>query len=139
MNTQLLNNIMLSNSQANFLQSGTSQFGDVFTSILQNPQGSTIVGNGNNQLAGVNIGQLMAQNMKLNAPIPVNSLQDTSDSDTHVKAEYVGSPEFPIKEFQTRIFGLLSTQNKMLYDLKEKNEGIQDTLACLISEINILK
>lgn len=141
MNTQLLNNIMLSNAQPNFLAGAAPQFGDMFSSMLQTPQGSGIVGNGNNQFTGLNFGQLMAQNMKLNASLPTSNIHENSDSDTtHVKAEYSTTlPEFPIKEFQTRIFGLLSTQNKMLYDLKEKNDGIQDTLACLISEINILK
>jgi len=44
-----------------------------------------------------------------------------------------------MREFQNRILGLLITQNKMLVDLKEKNEILQDTLACLINEINALK
>jgi hypothetical protein len=44
-----------------------------------------------------------------------------------------------MKEFQSRILGLLFTQNKMLVDLKDKNEVMQDTLACLITEINSLK
>ena len=44
-----------------------------------------------------------------------------------------------LKEFQGRILGLLFTQNKMLVDLKEKNDALQDTLACLINEINTIK
>jgi len=44
-----------------------------------------------------------------------------------------------LKEFQGRILGLLFTQNKMLVDLKEKNDALQDTLACLINEINSIK
>jgi len=44
-----------------------------------------------------------------------------------------------LKEFQGRILGLLFTQNKMLMDLKEKNDVLQDTLACLINEINTIK
>jgi len=44
-----------------------------------------------------------------------------------------------MKEFQTKTSGLLLSQNKMLLELKEKNEIIQDTLACLINEMSALK
>jgi len=42
-------------------------------------------------------------------------------------------------EFQSKTLGFLFNQNKMLCDLNEKNELVQDTLACLISEITALK
>jgi hypothetical protein len=44
-----------------------------------------------------------------------------------------------MKEFQNKTSGLLLSQNKMLLELKEKNEVIQDTLACLINEMSSLK
>jgi hypothetical protein len=42
-------------------------------------------------------------------------------------------------EFQNKTLSFLFNQNKMLIDLNEKNELVQDTLACLISEITALK
>jgi len=44
-----------------------------------------------------------------------------------------------MKEFQSQTSGLLLSQNKMLLELKEKNDIIQDTLACLINEMSSLK
>jgi len=44
-----------------------------------------------------------------------------------------------MKEFQSKMSGLLLSQNKMLLELKEKNDIIQDTLACLINEMSALK
>jgi len=44
-----------------------------------------------------------------------------------------------LNEFQTKTLGFLYNQNKMLVELNEKNELVQDTLACLISEITALK
>lgn len=55
------------------------------------------------------------------------------------KNESNAATEAFLKEFQSRILGLLCTQNKMLVDLKEKNEMMQDTLGCLINELTSLK
>jgi len=53
------------------------------------------------------------------------------------------STGFNLEEFmkgvQSKVVDLLFSQNKMLIDLKEKNELVQDTLACLINEVNSLK
>lgn len=60
-------------------------------------------------------------------------------NDIKLKSENGLSGDSFLKEFQGRILGLLFTQNKMLTDLKEKNDVLQDTLACLINEINTIK
>ena len=60
-------------------------------------------------------------------------------NDIKTKSENGLSGDSFLKEFQGRILGLLFTQNKMLTDLKEKNDVLQDTLACLINEINTIK
>lgn len=44
-----------------------------------------------------------------------------------------------MKDMQSKLTELLFNQNKMLVDLREKNELVQDTLACLINEVNALK
>jgi hypothetical protein len=44
-----------------------------------------------------------------------------------------------MKEFQTRIMGQLFSQNKMMIDMKAKNDELQDTLAGLVEEIGSLK
>ena len=59
--------------------------------------------------------------------------------DTQTKLEGDFSNEDFLKEFQSKTFGLLLSQNKMLLGLKEKNDVVKDTLACLINEINDLK
>lgn len=64
-------------------------------------------------------------------------MQQTNELKT--KQDFNPASEAFMKEFQTRILGLLFTQNKMLVELKEKNEVLQDTLASLINEINCLK
>jgi len=73
--------------------------------------------------------------------IGVNSMNVTNLlNDIKAKSENGGlTGDGFLKEFQGRILGLLFTQNKMLMDLKEKNDVLQDTLACLINEINTIK
>ena len=116
-------------------------------------QNSNLLANSN--LSQLLLTQFMAQNMK-NKPIPVNCsanvnsvFQSPSDVNTSlnmankVKQLESSSPnqgnESLMKEFQNRILGLLITQNKMLLELKDKNEILHDSLGCLINEINLLK
>ena len=123
--------------------------------IQQNTQNSNLLANSN--LSQLALAQLITQNMKikptiLNTPGSGNTnpiFQSPSDSNSSfnmankVKPLESFSPnqsyEPPMREFQNRIFGLLITQNKMLVDLKEKNEIFHDALGCLINEINSLK
>jgi len=93
------------------------------------------------QQNGMNpLSQLLAQSMKMNPamnaqPQPNNNIlfDNKSKSDANFCNEAF------LKDFQARTFNLLFTQNKMLTDLREKNDMLQDTLACLINEINLLK
>ena len=92
----------------------------------------------------VQMNQLIQQNMKpkpMPQPNTVTVINPPTPTPNDSKKNTEGSPvsEAFMKEFQNRILGLLFTQNKMLIDLKEKNEILQDTLACLINEINSLK
>ena len=114
----------------------------------------------NNSSAQSNLSQLalaqfLAQNMKIK-PIAINgsnngnqNLQSGPDGNISFnmsnKAKQLESlipnqnNEAFMREFQNRILGLLITQNKMLIDLKDKNEILQDTLECLINEISTIK
>ena len=120
-----------------------------------NTQNSNLLANSN--LSQLAVAQFITQNMKIK-PIPLNTpgsvntnpiFQSPSDSNSsfYMANKVKPSETFlsnqshePImREFQNRVFGLLLTQNKMLVDLKEKNEIFQDALGCLINEINSLK
>lgn len=86
--------------------------------------------------AGFGLGQ---DNLSPNA-IDANTMNVANlINDIKLKSENGLSGDSFLKEFQGRILGLLFTQNKMLTDLKEKNDVLQDTLACLINEINTIK
>ena len=116
-------------------------------------QNSNLLGNSN--LSQLLLAQFMAQNMK-NAPMAVNCsananpvFQSPSDINTSLnmanKIQQLESSspnqgnESLMKEFQNRILGLLITQNKMLVDLTDKKEILNNSLGCLINEINLLK
>jgi len=63
-------------------------------------------------------------------------VQPQNANNNEVKADNF---EDMINDFQAKTLSFLYSQNKMLVDLNEKNELVQDTLACLISEITALK
>ena len=114
----------------------------------------------NNSSAQSNLSQLalaqfIAQNLKIK-PIAINGsnngnqgLQSGPDGNisfnmaNKVKQleSLIPNPnnEALTREFQNRILGLLINQNKMLIDLKDKNEILQDSLECLINEIGAIK
>lgn len=141
----ILNNILVPNNtqQPGFHNSA------IVIPILQTPQGPiqqpiTIMPAQNNAMNPVQMNQLIQQNMKpkpMPQPNTVTVINPPTPTPNDSKKNTEGSPvsEAFMKEFQNRILGLLFTQNKMLIDLKEKNEILQDTLACLINEINSLK
>jgi len=62
-----------------------------------------------------------------------------NDENNKPKLEHSSTCEAFMREFQSKTLSLLYNQNKMLLDLKERNSMVQDTLACLISEINTIK
>jgi len=119
-------------------------------------------------LNGINGAQMFPQNMRIkSAPtnnnnlISINSLSmSTSESENRNSGASNNNGSSPssaptgsnnsngssnsateafMKEFQSKMSGLLMSQNKMLLELKEKNDIIQDTLACLINEMSALK
>ena len=49
------------------------------------------------------------------------------------------SNENSIKEFQSKLLNLVLSQNKLLLDLKEKNDLLQDSLSVLVGEISAIK
>ncbi len=106
--------------------------------LLNNLQNTTVLPvqqNGMNPLS-----QFLAQSMKVNpSPMNVQPQQNATIIDNKQKTEGSFCNEAFLKDFQARTFNLLFTQNKMLIDLREKNDMLQDTLACLINEINLLK
>jgi len=80
------------------------------------------------------LSQLLLQAKKNNQNIsPLNNIEKKAKNDAGFSTETF------LQEFQTRIYGLFVTQNKMLEDLAEKNDMLQDTLALLIKEVNLLK
>lgn len=80
---------------------------------------------------------LNAQNIR-NHTMSEDSIQTATPSERISKENNLGFEEL-LKDMQTKLVDLLSTQNKMLLDLREKNELVQDTLACLINEVDTLK
>jgi hypothetical protein len=130
-NTSLLNNLLASSApqQKNDMSGLSGQA--LLLPFMQNTQSSQ---NPTNSLLTNQISQLLSQNLKVK---PGNN---SSQAEIKTKTETnSSSTEVFLKEFQTRILGLLFSQNKMLMELKEKNEVLQDTLACLINEITSLK
>jgi len=115
--------------------------------IIQNSQGNLgLLNNLPNttvlpvQQNGLNpLSQLLAQSMKMNPAMNGQNQQNNNILDNKPKTDGNFCNEAFLKDFQGRTFNLLFTQNKMLTDLREKNDMLQDTLACLINEINLLK
>jgi hypothetical protein len=139
-NNQILNNYLVSANQQGNPYSNQA----IVIPIMQTPQGNiqqqmmmqSQPNNMNNYPA-----QLLPQNMKPKMINPMNNMPTANPTTPDIKKNGDANPvsEGFMKEFQSRILGLLFTQNKMLIDLKDKNEILQDTLACLINEINALK
>jgi len=135
---------------------------------INNNYTSVVAQNQQNVFAPLNGGQMFPQNMRIktaptnnNNLISINSLNmSTSDSENRNSGASNNNGSSPssaptgsnnsngstnsateafMKEFQSKMSGLLLSQNKMLLELKEKNDIIQDTLACLINEMSALK
>jgi len=72
-------------------------------------------------------------NMSYEPSVNVSPVQNNKDNNGGSNLEEM------MKGVQNQLVDLLFAQNKMLVDLREKNELVQDTLACLINEVNALK
>lgn len=108
-------------------------------SLMQQPQNPNMAGNISGAALNNQFVQLVNQSQQKPKFQGTSMLSGPSTQAETKKGDSNPASEAFMKEFQTRILGLLFTQNKMLVDLKEKNEVLQDTLACLITEINSLK
>jgi hypothetical protein len=129
-NSSLLNNLLASTANQPKPEMNNLNNSSLMMPFLQNSQSNP---NPSNSILSSQLAQILTQNNKYKTAATSNANESKAKSDNNS-----GSDAF-MKEFQTRILGLLFTQNKMLIDLKEKNEILQDTLACLITEINSLK
>ena len=82
-------------------------------------------------LTGLNLQQYSQLiNKKPETVLPVEVVETKNSSQSF---------EEMFNDFQSQTFSFLLNQSKMLCELNEKNELVQDTLACLISEITALK
>ena len=163
-NTPQLNNILIGgNSNNNMLKSDNLQYVQVnqqmYLPYIQNSQGNnnnmnqavTYIPYQQQQQGIQNLQQSPYQNFAQNIKIkpsmsyePTMSLSPPGNSVVELSNNKdSNSTGFNIEEFmkgvQSKVVDLLFSQNKMLVDLKEKNELVQDTLACLINEVNSLK
>jgi len=135
-NNQLLSNFILANNQQNLskIENQPPQLNDIFAGLLQNPlqnsQQNLMLSMMNNPQAALNLNQMLP---------PQNIKQNNTNEDNRIKVEHQASCEAFLKEFQAKSMNLLFSQNKMLNELKEKNDMLQDTLALLIGEINNIK
>lgn len=129
-NSSLLNNLLASTATQQKPEIPNLNNPSLMIPFLQTPQSNT---NQQNAILSNQLAQMVTQNTKYKPN------QGTNSGETKSKGESSTGTDAFMREFQTRILGLLFTQNKMLIDLKEKNEILQDTLACLINEINSLK
>lgn len=136
LNNQLLNSLFIANNQSGIIKPETqfSQLNDMMGSVFQAPQMVNPFENANNQAGGITMNQLL-----MRKPSQISTAQENTPMESRVKTEQDVDYEGILKDFQTRTLGLLFSQNKMLLDLKEKNDIVQDTLACLIGEVNTLK
>lgn len=123
-------NIQSENSFASFNNNNMILQAQNNIALLNNAQNQSILQSQQNG----SIAQLLAQ-----AAVKGNPTLGSSPMEIRPKTEGQFSIENFFKDFQTKVFGLICTQNKMLGDLAEKNDLLQETLACLINEIGSLK
>jgi hypothetical protein len=142
-NPPLFNSLLLNPNQQTItkIENQGPQLGDLMT-ILQTSQPNNIYAGLNaaaQQQGAFQLGQFMTPNTKPKMD-QLGALQDAmNDENNKPKIEHTAGCEAFMREFQSKTLSLLYNQNKMLSDLKERNSMVQDTLACLISEINTIK
>lgn len=142
-NPPLFNSLLLNPNQQTItkIENQAPQLGDLMT-ILQTSQPNNIYAGLNaaaNQQGAFQLSQFMAPNTKPKMD-QLGALQEAMiDENNKAKIEHTAGCEAFMREFQSKTLSLLYNQNKMLLDLKERNSMVQDTLACLISEINTIK
>jgi len=85
--------------------------------------------------------QNFAQGIKVKPSMDMNIMSSStpnSNGDYQKEIKNFNIEEY-MNQFQNKLSEVLVSQNKMLIDLREKNDLVQDTLACLINEVNALK
>ena len=141
-NPSLFNGLLLNPNQQTItkIENPAPQLGDLMT-ILQTSQPNNIYAGLNaaaTQPGTFQLSQFMAPNTKPKMD-QLGALQEALNDENKPKIEHTAGCEAFMREFQSKTLSLLYNQNKMLLDLKERNSMVQDTLACLISEINTIK
>jgi hypothetical protein len=130
-NNNLLNNLLAPQQSASKPEIPTLNNPNFLIPFLQNNQ---------QQVSQPQQNMLTNQlNQLFNTSQRAGKTLNSTVTDIKAKNDSNQATEAFLKEFQSRILGLLFTQNKMLVDLKEKNEMLQDTLGCLINELTALK
>ena len=145
-NSQTLNGLLLQNPHQIMpkIEIPQSQNNDMIANFLQNSHSNPGFNNMFANHTPFNLNHLLSQNLNKTSNTPVsnqqiNTLLDQNKNENQAKSDHILVCENYIKEFQAKTYNLLYSQNKMLSDLKEKNDTVQDTLACLINEVNTLK
>jgi len=146
-NTSLLNNILLTNGNNNVGKVNEQrvntlplmQIGQpIYMPLLQNQMSQDNMQNisfipvqqGFQQGFQPQV-QNLTQNMKLKQPMDMNTFNySPPNSVENVQKEKGFNIEEYMNQFQSKLSEVLISQNKMLIDLREKNDLVQDTLAC---------
>ena len=92
----------------------------------------------NQNLSNMNLAQMIKlknQNTMMNQMTNTPKINENQKPETSIEQ----NQSTDIKEFQSKLFNLILTQNKILMELKEKNDLLQDALKCLITEVATLK
>jgi len=88
-------------------------------------------------------GQMNISNMNLAQLINLrnqsNIVCPPKINETSLMVDKSQSMEGSVQDFQSKLLSLVLSQNKMLTELKEKNDLFQDTLSCLVGEVAELK
>lgn len=149
-NTSLLNNILLTNGNNNAGKVNEQRVNTMPLLQIGQPIYMPLM---QNQISQDNIQNIqfipvqqgfqpqvpnLAQNMKLKQPMDMNGFNYSSPTSVDNAQKNFNLEEY-MNQFQSKLSEVLISQNKMLIDLREKNDLVQDTLACLINEINALK
>jgi len=115
-------------------QVGTAMLGNQQIAFIQYPQNGQIAMQ-NTPMQMQNFNQTAYKQQGSFSPSKSNSNSNNSNNFN----ENVSNMEEMMRNMQEKLTDMLFTQNKMITDLREKNELVQDTLACLINEVCDLK
>jgi hypothetical protein len=121
-NSTILNNILVPNSNQQQGFPNNAYVIPVLQGSQQQMPQQLIIPSQNVQMNNLPVNQILSGSIKKQAIQQQTPQQMVQTPDMKMKSEMNPASEAFMKEFQTRILGLLFTQNKMLVELKEKNE-----------------